>query len=267
MIDTHCHLDVDAFDGDRDAVLARAAATGVRGVLVPAIRPSTWAALTAMVAARDGARGAPRVTTALGVHPQVVPYLDDRERAATHDLARAIAAARTPDVIAIGECGLDGATGDRAEQERIFRAHLGAARELRLPVVIHVLRAHDAAPRILREERVHEVGGVLHSYSGPPDLVPIYAALGLHFSFAGPVSWENARKPIAAARVVPADRLLVETDAPDQAPSPHRGGRSEPAFVAAVLAGLARARSISVEEAAALTTANARRLFGPHVGA
>jgi TatD DNase family protein len=108
---------------------------------------------------------------------------------------------------------------------------------------------------------------VLHSYSGPADLVPIYAGLGLCFSFAGPVSWANARKPPAAARAVPADRLLVETDAPDQAPAPHRGGRSEPAFVAAVLAGLARARSASVDDVAALTTANAVRLFGPRVAA
>lgn len=261
MIDSHCHLDVGSFDGDRADVLARAAAAGVRGVLVPAIRPSTWAALAAM-AREDG----PAVAIALGVHPQVVPELDDAERDVTRDLAAALAAARTDAMVAIGECGLDGATGDHAEQERIFRAHLGAARELRLPVVVHVLRAHDAAPRILREERVGEIGGVLHSYSGPPDLVPIYRDLGLHFSFAGPVSWETARKPVAACRAVPADRLLAETDAPDQAPSPHRGGRSEPAMVAAVIAAMARARGATAEELAALTTANARRLFGPRVG-
>ncbi|HVV86861.1 MAG TPA: TatD family hydrolase [Kofleriaceae bacterium] len=267
MIDSHCHLDVGAFDADRAAALARAAAAGVRGVLVPAIRPSTWPALAAMASADTAGAGArPAIAIALGVHPQVVPELDEQERAATRDLTAALSAARTVAMVAIGECGLDGATGAHDEQERIFRAHLRAARELRLPVVVHVLRAHDAAPRILREEQVGDVGGVLHSYSGPPELVPVYRDLGLHFSFAGPVSWENARKPLAACRAVPADRLLAETDAPDQAPSPHRGGRSEPAFVAAVIAGMARARGSSPDEVAALTTANARRLFGPRLG-
>jgi TatD DNase family protein len=100
----------------------------------------------------------------------------------------------------------------------------------------------------------------MHSYSGPPELVPVYAALGLTFSFAGPVTYENARKPVAAARAVPAELLLAETDAPDQAPAGHRG-RSEPAFVAAVVAGLARARGRDPADIAALTAENACRLF------
>jgi TatD DNase family protein len=126
-------------------------------------------------------------------------------------------------------------------------------------VVIHVLRAHDAAPRIVREEG--PVQGVLHSYSGGAALVPVYRDLGLAFSFAGPVSYANARRPIAAARAVPEALLLAETDAPDQAPEGHRGGRCEPAFVAAVIAALAAARGTTVAAMAALTTANARRLF------
>src|SRR5690349_4110862 len=147
MFDTHCHLDDAIFDADRDEVLARAAAAGVRAVLVPAIRPRTWSALGAMHS------DAPHIAIALGVHPQVVPELDAGERAVTHALTEALAAARTPHTVAIGECGLDGGTGDRDEQERILRAHVRAARELGLPLVVHVLRAHDAAPRILREER------------------------------------------------------------------------------------------------------------------
>ena len=263
VIDSHCHLDVAAFDDDRGAVLTRARAVGVRGVLVPAIRPRTWAALTALAHGDHGA--APAIAIALGIHPQVVPELDDDERALTRDLGSALAAARSAAMVAIGECGLDGATGDHDEQVRIFRAHLGAARELGLPLVIHVLRAHDVAPRILREERVGERGGVLHSYSGPPELVPVYRDLGLCFSFAGSVSWERAKKPVAACRAVPADRLLAETDAPDQAPSPHRGGRSEPAMVVDVIAALARARGETIEQVAATTTANALRLFGPRL--
>ena len=103
--------------------------------------------------------------------------------------------------------------------------HIRAARGSRSPLVVHVLRAHDLAPRVLREERAHEVGGVMHSYSGGADLVPVYRDLGFAFSFAGPVTYANARRPLEAVRAVPAELLLVETDAPDQAPAKHRGGR------------------------------------------
>jgi TatD DNase family protein len=163
--------------------------------------------------------------------------------------------------VAVGECGLDGGTGDRPAQEAVLRAHVRAARERALPLVVHVLRAHGEAPRILREERAHEVGGVMHSYSGGAELVGVYRDLGFAFSFAGPITYPNARRPVEAARAVPADLLLAETDAPDQAPAPHRGGRSEPAFVTDVIAGLAAARGQSMDEVAALTTRNASRLF------
>ncbi len=252
MIDTHCHVDALAFEPDRAAVIARATAAGVIGMLVPAIRPRTWHPLGELVR-RHAAAG---LRHAVGIHPQIVPELVAGELAAdlTEQLAR-----DAGEAIAIGECGLDGATGAHALQEQIFRAHLRAARATGKPLVIHVRRAHDAAPRILREEG--PVTGVLHSYSGGADLVPVYRDLGLAFSFAGPVTYANARRPVAAARIVPAELLLVETDAPDQAPAVHRGGRSEPAYLPAVIASLATARGVSPAEIAALTTANARRLF------
>jgi len=237
-----------AFDADRDEVVARAVAAGVVGMLVPAVRPRTWPALVAM------ARGP--VRAALGVHPQVVPELERDEVLDADAIAKAVTEAGA---CAVGECGLDGATGERELQEQLFRMHIRAARLVNKPVVIHVLRAHDAAPRILREERVHEVGGVMHSYSGGADLVGVYTQLGLHVSFAGPVTYPNARKPLEAARAVPAELLLAETDAPDQS---SRGGRSEPAFVGDVVAALAAARGVSTAEMAALTTKNACRLFG-----
>jgi TatD DNase family protein len=261
MIDSHCHLDDAAFDDDRDAMFARAIAAGVRGMLIPAIRPRTWAALAALPARYPIAP----VAIALGVHPQIVPDLDARERALALDasaLTAAIAAARTPATIAVGECGLDGATGDRETQETIFRAHVRAARDLQLPLVVHILRVHDAAPRILREERAADVGGVMHSYSGPAEMVPIYRDLGFAISFAGSVTRANARRPILAAQAVPDDLLLAETDAPDQAPGadgPRR--RSEPADVADVVAALARIRGQPVDDVAARTAANARRVF------
>ncbi len=255
MIDTHCHLDVAAFDGDRDDVLARATAAGVSGILVPAIRPKTWHAL------RDLATRHAVLRIALGVHPQVVPELSPDE--VTDDFTDVLArAVEDSGAAGVGECGLDGGTADHERQEQLFRLHIRVARAVKKPLIIHVLRAHDAAPRILREERAHEIGGVLHSYSGGAALVPVYRDLGLHFSFAGPITYPNARKPIAAARAVPAELLLAETDAPDQAPATYRGGRSEPAYVAAVVDGLAAARGVPAREIADLTAANARRLFG-----
>jgi TatD DNase family protein len=252
LIDTHCHLDVAAFDADRDAVISRATAAGVVGMVIPAIRPRTWDALRAL-AHRHAAAG---VRCSFGIHPQIVPALAADELAG--DLtARLVAAAAG--ACAIGECGLDGGTDAHELQEQIFRAHIRAARATGKPLLIHVLRAHDAAPRVLRE--AGPITGVMHSYSGGAELVPIYRDLGLAFSFAGPVTYANARRPLAAARAVPADLLLAETDAPDQAPHAHRGQRSEPAFVADVIAGLAAARGADVAELAALTTANARRLF------
>lgn len=258
MIDTHCHLDVAAFDADRAAVLARASAAGVTGVLVPAIRPSTWAGLV------DLARAYAVVRIGFGVHPQVVRALlgpGEVGENLTDQIVKATVAAGTF-AVAVGECGLDGPTGEHAYQEQLFRAHIRAARELKKPLLVHVLRAHDIAPRILREERAHEVGGVMHSYSGSPDLVGIYRDLGMAFSFAGPITYPNAKKPLAAARVVPPELLLAETDAPDQVPAAHKGQRSEPAFVLDVIAGLAAARETLPEQMADLTTANARRLFG-----
>ena len=260
MIDTHCHLDLAIFDGDRTDVLARARAASVDGMLIPAIRPSTWAALAALPANHPGAG----IAIALGVHPQVVLELTADERRTCGDLTDALtrAIADSPSVVAaVGECGLDGATADRELQETILRAHVRAARALQLPLVVHVLRAHDTAPRILREERAHEVGGVMHSYSGGADLVAIYRDLGFAFSFAGPVTYPGSRRPVAAAAVIPADLLLAETDAPDQAPDPHRGQRSEPAHVARVIDGLAAARGANSQDIAALTTANALRVF------
>jgi TatD DNase family protein len=253
VIDTHCHLDTHAFDDDRDAMVARANAAGVVGMLVPAIRPNMWQALLELSAKyrEQGWR------CAIGVHPQIVPELEDEE---VVDLEARLAEMST-EAVAIGECGLDGGIGERERQEAIFRAHIRAARAVGKPLVIHVLRAHDAAPRILKEERAHEVGGVMHSYSGGAELVRVYRDLGMAFSFAGPVTYPNARRPLEAVRVIPSDLLLAETDAPDQSGAARKGQRSEPAFVHHVLAGLAGARGEAVEETILLTTANARRIF------
>lgn len=237
--------------------MARACAAGVQALLIPGIAPAWW---PRQVAVRD-AHPEHGIALAIGVHPQVVPDLTAVEAALAQDPERLVAEIVRHHGIAVGECGLDGGTDNKSLQEAIFRAHVRAARLLGQPLVVHVLRAHDLAPRILREERAAEVGGVLHSYSGGADLVPVYRDLGMCFSFAGPISYRGSRRPVEAARAIPDELLLAETDAPDQAPEGHRGSRSEPAYVAQVVAGLAAARGVPEADMAALTTANARRLF------
>ncbi|MFT3696873.1 MAG: TatD family hydrolase [Kofleriaceae bacterium] len=242
MIDSHCHLDVPAFDRDREAVLLRAKAAGVEGILVPAIR---W----------DVALADPMIRIGVGFHPQIVPDLVPSEIATTPEALAAFAKQRG--AVAIGECGLDGNTGEKELQEELFRMHIRAARIAALPLVVHVFHAHDRAPQILREERA--TGGVMHSYSGGADLVPTYVGLGFAISFAGPVAYPNARKPLEAVRRVPLDHLLVETDSPDQSSRP--GQRAEPGFLPDIVAAIAAARALDPGEVASTTAANARRVF------
>jgi TatD DNase family protein len=256
VIDTHCHLDRADFDADRDAVLARARAAGVTDLVVPAVEPSGWEGLLALCERERG------LHPALGIHPQALPELDaasdDRHLA---DLEALLARGRA---VAVGECGLDGGTvaeGVSLDRQRaVLRGHLAIARRLGLPVVIHALRAHDA----IREELERDglpAGGVLHSYSGSAEQVAPLAALGLHFSFAGPITYEGSRKPVAAVRAVPVGRLLVETDAPDQTPRPLHRTRNEPGNLPLVLRAVALALGMPVDEADRITAANARRLF------
>lgn len=237
MIDTHCHLDVERFDADRAQVLERAWAAGLKGIVIPAIGPSAWSALKQWPL-RD-----PRVQVAYGIHPQLLPELDpaDDER----HLAALDAALASGGAIAVGECGLDGPSEARAPMERqvrIFEAHLELARRHRLPVLVHCLRAHPHLQRVLKAQAPFPVGLLLHSYSGSHELVRTYARLGCHFSFAGPVSFLEARRPLEAVTAVPEGLLLAETDAPDQAPHPHRGQRCEPAMLPLVVDAMAIAR-------------------------
>ncbi len=256
MIDTHCHLDVPAFDPDRAAVLARAHAAGVTDVVIPAIGPAGWERL------RDLARGTPGLHFGLGIHPQLLPELPARED--DHHLAELEAALARGGAAGVGECGLDlpsvAAGAPMERQVAVLRGHLELARRFRLPVMLHCLRAHDPLLALLEEIGPLPAGGVLHSFSGSADQVRAYLPSGLHFSFAGPVTYERARRPLDAARAVPPGRLLLETDAPDQTPRPHRG-RNEPAHLPAIAATLATALGLPVAELDERTSASARALF------
>jgi TatD DNase family protein len=261
VIDTHCHLDRPEFDGDRGAVLARARAAGVTDVVVPAIGPDGWPGLLALC------RSDPGLHPALGIHPQLLPALDPRgDDRRLSDLEGALGRGGA---VAVGECGLDGVTAagptgaafpatlDR--QVRVLEGHLALAARFRLPVLLHGLKALDPLRETLERAGL-PAGGVFHSYSGAAAQVAPFVRLGLHLALSGPVTYERARRPLEAARAIPPDRLLLETDAPDQTPRPHRG-RNEPAYLAEVRDGVARALGLPPAEVDALTTANARALF------
>jgi len=255
VIDTHCHLDKSAFDLDRDAVLLRAEATGVDDWVVPATGPQGFAKLLEL------ARSRPGLHPGLGIHPQLLPEVDSEED--DRMLADLEAALGRGGAVAVGECGLDGPSASGGapmdRQVAVLQGQLALARRFRLPVMLHALRAHDALLDVLEREGL-PAGGVLHSFSGSAEQVAPFARLGLHFAFAGPVTYPRARKPLAAARAVPADRLLLETDAPDQTPWPRRG-RNEPSYLPLVAAAIAEARGVPLAVLEAETSANARRLF------
>ena len=256
MIDTHCHLDQPLCDADRAEVLARARAAGVTDVVVPAVGPDRWEGLLA------AARGTPGLHAGLGVHQQLLPELDPRQD--DRVLADLDAALSRGGAVGVGECGLDGPSAEAGapmdRQVRVLEGHLALARKHRLPVMLHGWRAWEPLLATLERDGL-PAGGVFHSYSAPAAEVPAFARLGLHFAFAGPLTWERARKPVLALRAVPLERLLLETDAPDQTPRPHRG-RCEPAYLALVARAAAGALGMTLEALDALTSENARRLFG-----
>jgi TatD DNase family protein len=255
MIDTHCHLMSGAFDADRDAVLKRSRAAGVSHIVVPSVGPGEWEPVLAFAAKT------PDVHAALGVHPQLLPEVDPAADGQRLDVLTAMLA--RGGAVAVGECGLDGPAASRAPMERqlaVLRGHLALARRFRLPVLLHCLKAHDALLALLASEPPLEAGGVLHSFSGSAEQVRQYEPFGLHVSFAGPLTYAGARKPLAALAAVPQGRLVLETDAPDQTPRPHRG-RCEPAHLAEITRTAAGALGMHVAELEALTDANARALF------
>jgi TatD DNase family protein len=249
-VDAHLHLDAPEFDADRDAVVARAVAAGVELMVCAATAVAGAQGVLALT------RRYPAVLAAVGVHPANAASADAEALAALARLAG------DPAVVAIGEIGLDYVRDTAAGQVQIeaFRAQLRLARRLDLPVVVHDREAHADVERILLEEGSSKV--VLHCFSGPPEMAVRCAAAGWMISFAGPLTFRNAGSLREAARAVPEERLLVETDAPYLSPVPVRGRRCEPAFVVHTARALAALRGVTVEDLAAVLAGNARRLFG-----
>ena len=251
FIDSHTHLADPAFDADREAVIARARDAGASALI--AIGESLGAADRAERIATDH----PGVVFwTAGVHPHDAASFDavaDPERIRAHVDRGAVA---------IGECGLDYHYdhSPRDQQRQVFARHLELAAELGRPVVVHTREAVADTAAMVDEAGRTGVRGVLHCFSGPASLAEVALAAGWYVSFSGIVTFRRWTDD-ALIRLVPDDRLLVETDAPYLAPVPHRGKRNEPAFVPLTLSHLAQARGQRPDDVAARTTANAVRLF------
>ena len=249
LFDSHCHLDDARLLPRLPQLLAQARAAGVTGFLVPGVAPSGWPRIAELC------RTFPHVYPAFGIHPMHAELLNADTLL---ELRRLCPFAR-----AIGEIGLDYtlASPGREPQRRAFRAQLQLAVETRLPVLIHCRQAFSDLLSLLCEVGQGRLEGVVHAFSGSPESADACLRLGLHISLAGSVTYRNARRPPAVAARVPLLRLLLETDAPDLAPEPHRGSVNLPVHLLEIAVRIAALRDIPLEELALATTANARRLF------
>jgi len=252
LIDSHCHLDFDALQQDLDGVLARAAAAGVTGMVTISTRVREFDKLLAIVEAHDN------LWCSVGTHPH---HADEEPDVTAEDLVRLAA---HPKCVAIGEAGLDYHydTSSRDGQARGFRRHIAAARETQLPLVIHAREADQDIGDILEDETGQgPFPFILHCFSSGAELARRGLALGGYLSFSGILTFKNAEEIREVAAFAPADRILVETDAPYLAPVPHRGKSNEPSFVRFTAERLAEVRGVSFETLAAQTTQNFAELF------
>ncbi|MEA3012395.1 MAG: TatD DNase family protein [Sphingomonadales bacterium] len=252
FIDSHCHLNYKGLVDDQPGVLARARDAGVSMMLNISTRASEW---DAVIATAERERD---VMASVGVHPHEADVHPDVETATL------VEKAAHPKVVGIGESGLD-YYYDRSERDRqrqSFRAHIAAARETQLPLIVHTRDAEDDTYGILAGEMGKgRYPALIHCFTASRDFADKVLALGLYVSISGIVTFKNARDLQAVAKAIPLDRLLIETDSPFLAPVPHRGRPCEPAFVADTARFLAALRGEPIETLAAATSANFRRLF------
>ncbi len=260
LIDTHCHLDYEDFDVDRQDVIARAAGSGVNLILIPGTDLENSAKVLALVDQHK------ELFAAVGIHPNFseewTPKTGDELRALAHHSK----------VVAIGEIGLD-YYWDKAPkdvQQTIFRAQLDLAAELELPVIVHNREASEDVLKILldwqasleaKRSPLAKRPGVLHSFSGDRTMVEKAIAAQFFVGLTGPLTFKNAKSLQELASALSLDHLVVETDSPFLSPHPQRGQRNEPAKVKLVAEKLAELKGLPFEGVAAATTANAHRLF------
>jgi TatD DNase family protein len=252
FIDSHCHLNYKGLVEDQQGVLERARAAGVSQMLNISTRAAEWDAVIATAEREND------VMASVGIHPHEADQHPDVDSEAL------IEKAQHPKVVGIGESGLDYYYdhSDRERQRRSFRIHIAAARATRLPLIVHTRDAEADTYDILAEEMGKgRYPALIHCFTAGQGFADKVLALGLYVSISGIVTFRNAHELQAVAKTIPLDRLLIETDSPFLAPVPHRGRPCEPAYVADTARFLAALRGEPIEQLAAATSANFRRLF------
>ncbi|WP_425477421.1 TatD family hydrolase [Dyella solisilvae] len=251
LTDSHAHIDDPGFDADREAMFARAADAGVRQIVVPAVDRESWNRIAAICASH------PQALPAYGLHPIYIA------RHRPEHLAELATQLKTRRPVAVGEIGLDFFLTelDQERQRHFFVQQLRLAREFDLPVIVHARRAMDEVTSTMR--RIGGLRGVVHSFAGSLQQAQRLWDLGFCLGIGGPVTYERAQRLRHVVATMPLDRLLLETDAPDQPGACHRGERNEPANLREVLDVVAQLRGESQASIAAATSENARRLFKP----
>lgn len=254
LIDTHCHFDVEDFDADRSEVAVRALAAGVDTIVIPGYVASLWPKLFDVCASLS----APRLLPAPGLHPC---YIASHMQADIAELGRIIST--QPECVAIGEIGLDyfldelKAPEVKAKQQEFFRAQLLLAMRYRKPVILHVRKAHQDVIHILHEMKFCE-GGIVHAYSGGIEEARHYAKLGFRLGIGGPLTYDQSKRLRSVVAEMPLEALVLETDAPDMIPLPHRDlqarrTRNSPEFLPSVAAAMAELKQLSLAEVQAVT--------------
>jgi TatD DNase family protein len=251
LFDTHVHLNAEQFNEDLEEVISRAKEAGVGKMVVVGFDRPTIERAMELVEHYDF------LYASVGWHPVDAIDMTDEDLAWIEELSS------HPKVVALGEMGLDyhWDKSPKDVQKEVFRKQIHLAKKVKLPIIIHNREATQDIVDILREEGAEEVGGIMHCFSGSPEIAQECVDMNFYISLGGPVTFKNAKKPKEVAQEIPLDRLLIETDCPYLAPHPNRGKRNEPAYVKLVAEQIAELKGISLEEVEKITTENANKLF------
>lgn len=251
LIDTHAHIDMENFKNSFDDVIKTAEEYGVKKIVIPGVEPSGFDRIVELCEKYENIYGA------AGVHPEELnSYNEDAENRIKELL-------KHPKIIAVGEIGLD-YYWDKSQIERqkeIFERQILIAKQANKPVLVHDREAHQDCFEILKRTKAQETGVVMHCFSGSPEFAQECIKEGFYIALGGVVTFKNAKKAKEVAKIVPLDRLLLETDAPYMTPVPFRGKENQPAYVKFVAQEIAQLRGISFEEVAGATTANAKKVL------
>lgn len=249
LIDTHCHLDLPVFDADRKQILDDCQSTGVSDIVVPGVQKSSWSTLIELCNRHN------QLHLALGLHPMFTEqHCDD-------DLTTLVEQLEQNNVVAIGEIGLDfhDKTADVVTQSKLFEAQLKIAADHRLPVILHVRKAHDQVLQLLKKNPVD--GGICHAFNGSIQQAYKYIEAGFKLGFGGMLTYERSSKLRKLAETLPLSSLVLETDAPDMSPVAHHGERNSPVYLPEIATALALTRGITLAEVATQTSKNAGDIF------